>query len=107
MVGIKFTTLSPWTSSFFYRANGRLNQSEQNGKFKPDYIAFVKTRSNRYDLTIAEVKPMDAHSGKPPSDLVKLGQQMKVMINNLIAHKISSPAVCGILVEGKHTFHKI
>ncbi|RCH90099.1 hypothetical protein CU098_006699, partial [Rhizopus stolonifer] len=83
-------------------ANGRLNQVDQKGKFKPDYIAYVKTRSIRHDFTIAEVKPTDASSGKPPSDLVKLGQQMKVMLNNLISYKIPSSAVCGILVEGKN-----
>ncbi|KAG1057487.1 hypothetical protein G6F43_000686 [Rhizopus delemar] len=71
------------------------------GKFKPDYIAYVKTRSTRYDPTIAKVKPTSANPGKPPSDLVKLGQQMKVMLNNLISYKISSSVVCGILVEGK------
>ncbi|KAL0080654.1 hypothetical protein F4703DRAFT_1918366 [Phycomyces blakesleeanus] len=46
-------------------ANGRLNQVDQNGKFKPNYIAYVKTRSIRHNLTIAEVKPTDASSGKP------------------------------------------
>ncbi|KAG1045146.1 hypothetical protein G6F43_011332 [Rhizopus delemar] len=78
-------------------ANGRLNQVDQNGKFKPDYIAYVKIRSTRHDLTIAEVKPTGASLGKPPSDLVKLGQQMKLMLNNLISYKIPSPVVCGIL----------
>ncbi|EIE79722.1 hypothetical protein RO3G_04427 [Rhizopus delemar RA 99-880] len=86
----------------YFRANGRLNQVDQNGKFKPDYIAYVKTRSTRHDLTIAEVKPTGASLGKPPSDLVKLGQQMKLMLNNLISNKIPSSVVCGILVEGKN-----
>ncbi|CAO3673182.1 unnamed protein product [Rhizopus stolonifer] len=83
-------------------ANGRLNQADQNGKFKPDYVAYMRTRSTRHDLTVAEVKPTGVSSGKPPSDLVKLGQQMKVMLNNLISHKIPSPITCGILVEGKN-----
>ncbi|KAI7880801.1 uncharacterized protein EV154DRAFT_450611 [Mucor mucedo] len=81
-------------------ANGRLH-SEKTGKFKPDYVAYVRTRSTRHDLTIAEVKPTESSSRKPPSDLVKLGQQMKLMLNNLVSYKIPNPVVCGILVEGK------
>lgn len=89
--------------TFSCRANGRLNQQneEDPGKFKPDYIAFVKIRSTRHDLAIAEVKPTNGRSGKPPSDFVKLGQQMKVMLNNLINYQVVAPVVCGILVEGK------
>lgn len=75
--------------------------SEKTGKFKPDYVAYVRTRSTRHDLTIAEVKPTESSSRKPPSDLVKLGQQMKLMLNNLVSYKIPNPVVCGILVEGK------
>ncbi|CAO3699003.1 unnamed protein product [Rhizopus stolonifer] len=84
-------------------ANARLNQvnEEDKGRFKPDYIAYAKTRSTRHDITIAEVKPTHSRSGKPPSDLVKLGQQMKVMLNNLISHKVTDPIVCDILVKGK------
>ncbi|CAO3648688.1 unnamed protein product [Mucor hiemalis] len=52
-------------------------------------------------MAIAEVKPPEASSEKPSSDLVKLWQQKKVMLNNLITYKISSPVVCGILMEGK------
>ncbi|KAI7893519.1 uncharacterized protein EV154DRAFT_479271 [Mucor mucedo] len=85
-------------------ANSRLNQQHENdqGKFNPDYIAYVKVRSIRHDVTIAEVKPTNAGSGRPPSDLVKLGQQMKVMLNNLVIYRIDPPTVCGILVEGSH-----
>ncbi|KAL0139729.1 hypothetical protein V8B55DRAFT_1447031, partial [Mucor lusitanicus] len=83
-------------------ANSRLNQQHENdqGKFKPDYIAYVKVRSIRHDVAIAEVKPTNAGSGRPPSDLVKLGQQMKIMLNNLVIRRVDSPTVCGILVEG-------
>ncbi|KAI7861271.1 hypothetical protein BDF14DRAFT_2000049 [Spinellus fusiger] len=83
-------------------ANGRLNPLNKDiRKFKPDYIAYIKTRSTRHDITVAEFKPVGTHSGKPPSDLVKLGQQMKTMLNDLISHKVGNPVVCGILVQGK------
>lgn len=92
---------------FSCRANGRLNQVDDSGKFKPDYIAFVKIRSTRHDLTIAEMKPTGASSSRLPSDLVKLGQQMKVMLNKLIGYIAASPVVCGILVEGEQKRFKL
>lgn len=55
----------------------------------------------RHDVAIAEVKPASAGSRRPPSDLVKPGQQMEVLLNNLINYQVYSPTVCGILVEGK------
>ncbi|GAA5810219.1 hypothetical protein MFLAVUS_003638 [Mucor flavus] len=56
----------------------------------------------RHDITIAEVKPTCASSERLPSDLVKLGQQMKVMLDNVVNYRVGSPKVCGILVEGKN-----
>jgi hypothetical protein len=32
--------------------------------------------------------------------MVKIGQEMKIMLNNLVSEHIPSPVVCGILVEG-------
>ncbi|KAG2205147.1 hypothetical protein INT47_002241, partial [Mucor saturninus] len=39
--------------------------------------------------------------GRPPSDLVKLGQQMKVMLNNLVIHRVDASTVCDTLVEAE------
>ncbi|KAG0179965.1 hypothetical protein DFQ29_001442, partial [Apophysomyces sp. BC1021] len=83
-------------------ANGQLNKTDDcdHGKFKPDYVAYVQKWRNRYDVLVAEFKPINRRNNRPPSDLVKLGQQMKIMINSIVKADISSPVVCGILVEG-------
>lgn len=78
-----------------------MNYDDDKEKFKPDYLAFVTTRSTKHDFTIAEIKPPRTISGKPPSDLVKINQQIKVMLKNLVRHKVASPVVGGILFEGK------
>lgn len=91
------------------RANGRLSQeNEANpGKFKPDYAAYCRIRNHRFDLTVAEFKPPNGRAGSLISDKVKLGQQMKVMINKLIKHQVSHPVVGSILVEGNYTILKV
>lgn len=49
---------------------------------------------------MAEFKPLNRKNTKPPSDLVKLGQRMKLMLNTIIKSNIEAPVVCGMLVEG-------
>ncbi|CEG80215.1 hypothetical protein RMATCC62417_14584 [Rhizopus microsporus] len=82
-------------------ANGRLSQQNEENldKFKPDYAAYIKIRSTRYNIAIAEIKLTNNRSSKPPSDLDKLGQQRKIMVNSLVNEHVSAPVVCGILVE--------
>ncbi|SAM09812.1 hypothetical protein [Absidia glauca] len=80
-----------------YRANGRMSNEEEPaiGKF-----TFVQIRSSRHELAVGEFKSVKGRCSGPPSDLVKMGQEIKVMLNNLIKEGILSPVVCGILVEG-------
>ncbi|ORE10872.1 hypothetical protein BCV72DRAFT_198731, partial [Rhizopus microsporus var. microsporus] len=87
-------------------ANRRLSQQNEENlvKLKPGYAAYIKIRNTRYDIAIAEVKPTSNRSSKLPSNLVKLGQQMKIMVNNLVNDHVPVPVVCGILVEGKQLY---
>ncbi|KAL9538498.1 hypothetical protein MBANPS3_010889 [Mucor bainieri] len=83
-------------------ANGGLQKESAADvlKFKPDFVSYYHQRNNRFDLVVVEIKPRSNLSSSPPSDFVKLGQQMKIMINRLVAHHIPNPVVGSLLVEG-------
>ena len=59
-------------------------------------------RNDRYDIAVSEVKPRsNANTNNVvESDLVKIGKEMKWMINNLIKRGTENPVVCGILLQG-------
>ncbi|KAG2219619.1 hypothetical protein INT45_011344 [Circinella minor] len=87
-------------------ANGKLGGKRKSGdddnNYKPDFVVFVSHRNDRYDIAVSEVKPpSNANSNNVvESDLVKIGKEMKWMINNLIKRGIENPVVCGILLQG-------
>jgi hypothetical protein len=73
-------------------------------KTQPDYVAYVKTRLDlKYDIFVAEVKKPYAKANQLESDLVKVGKQMKKMIDCLLDLDIEQPIVCGLVIEGKIT----
>lgn len=86
------------------RANGSLGgkrkHDEDKNRFKPDYVVFLSQRSSRLDLACAEVKPPANTSTYPKSDLVKLGQEMKLMLNKMLKEGVEVPVVGGVLVSG-------
>jgi hypothetical protein len=57
----------------------------------------TETAMNR----VAAARARSTIQEKPSSDLVKIGQQIKVMLNNLINYKVASPVVGDILIEDK------
>ena len=68
--------------------------------FKPDYVVFVTQRTHRIDLTCAEAKAPGNTATFPRSDLVKLGQEMRWMLNRLVTEGVHWPVVGGILIRG-------
>ncbi|KAI8641058.1 hypothetical protein BD408DRAFT_444635 [Parasitella parasitica] len=83
-------------------ANGQLGKRKRDDQtqFKPDYVIFITQRSNRLDLSCVEAKsPINKHTF-PKSDLVKLGQEMRWMLNKLVMEGVEKPVVGGILISG-------
>ncbi|KAG2202175.1 hypothetical protein INT46_007690, partial [Mucor plumbeus] len=88
-------------------ANGQLSgkrKCDDGTHFKPDYVIFITQRSHRLDLSCAEAKsPINNRIIFPKSDLVKLGQEMRWMLNKLVREGVGKPVVGGILVTGFQT----
>ncbi|KAG2219614.1 hypothetical protein INT45_011339 [Circinella minor] len=87
-------------------ANGKLGGKRKSGdddnNYKPDFVVFVSHRNDRYDIAVSEVKPPSNSNSNNvvESNLVKMGKEMKWVINNLIKRGIENPVVCGILLQG-------
>lgn len=87
------------------RANGQLggkrkNDQDEECHFKPDYAIFVKQRSLRLDLSCAEAKSPVNTAVFPKSDLIKIAQEMKWMLNKLVREGVETPVVGGVLITG-------
>ncbi|KAF7720574.1 hypothetical protein EC973_007386 [Apophysomyces ossiformis] len=66
------------------------------GKLLPYYTAFAAVRGRCFDLFAVEVKkPKQVHN-----DLEKLGDELKRMLNALVEAGVTSPVVCGAVVDG-------
>ncbi|ORX56916.1 hypothetical protein DM01DRAFT_299896 [Hesseltinella vesiculosa] len=76
-------------------ANGSLSSD-----LKPDFLVSKEAASSKYNLVVGEVKRPNHRSNQEESDLVKLGKELKVMYNQLVVQRVSSPVVCGILIDG-------
>lgn len=65
-------------------------------KFLPDFTASVSDNGWLYDVLVIEVKK----PGVVVDEVVKVGQEMKLMIDELIK-KFSGTVVAGIVISGK------
>ncbi|GAA5816089.1 hypothetical protein MFLAVUS_009611 [Mucor flavus] len=75
--------------------NGALND---DSTFKPDFQVFSRAINIKCIVVVTEFKPTSRNSAVE-SDLVKLGKQMKLIYNNLVAKRIPKPSVCGLLCQ--------
>lgn len=70
---------------------------------KPDFGIYANGLSQRFVVLVAEVKRIESRQ-KPENDKVKLGKEMKIMINELFDVGIQDPVVSGILVMDDHLY---
>ncbi|KAI8139785.1 hypothetical protein BJV82DRAFT_626136 [Fennellomyces sp. T-0311] len=99
--------ITPITQEVFARhsISMRLGESHVAGDahgLMADYIgSHTTTTGAKYDLLVVEVKPPAKSSrNQLQSDFVKLGKEMKDIIDALIDFGVEAPCACGILVEG-------
>ncbi|KAI9255156.1 hypothetical protein BDA99DRAFT_562428 [Phascolomyces articulosus] len=91
--------LPKWASSMLFACkNGEANIYED--KFEPDFTVYTKKRIQKFDLLAMEMKKPNSLPG-PYSDMTKLGKEMKLMTDDLALTGVSSPKVCGMLVQGE------
>jgi hypothetical protein len=92
--------LSPFIKEIFIRENitMRLGKTRicHNHLLLSDYVgSYQAPTGHAYDVLTVEIKPP-----KKSSDLVKVGKEMKVMIDDLVDLGIETPTVAGALLEG-------
>ncbi|RCH77520.1 hypothetical protein CU098_000285, partial [Rhizopus stolonifer] len=68
--------------------------------FKPDYVVFITQRSNHLDLACVEAKSSINKHIFANSGFVKLGQEMRWMLNKLVVKGVKNPVVGSILISG-------
>ncbi|KAI9302078.1 hypothetical protein BJ944DRAFT_153649, partial [Cunninghamella echinulata] len=83
-------------------ANGYLESCKKENEliFKPDWAAFVRPWYTRFDIGVCEVKPPGKKNVGVYSDYVKMGLEMKNMLNCLVKEGVDDAQVFGILVVG-------
>ncbi|ORX55764.1 hypothetical protein DM01DRAFT_1335152 [Hesseltinella vesiculosa] len=91
-------------------ANGHLQKktvakrnqvSGRNHKdYKPDFTASAKATNSWISIVVGEFKK-PGYSPTMESDFLKIGKQMRSMINDLVRQNVCGPVVCGILVQGR------
>ncbi|OAD04261.1 hypothetical protein MUCCIDRAFT_183364 [Mucor lusitanicus CBS 277.49] len=79
-------------------ANATLNQDMQ---YKPDFQVSTRFINVKCVIIVAEFKPKSHHSSTE-SDLIKLGKQLKLMYNDLVAKGTPHPTVGGLLCQGEN-----
>ncbi|CDH52271.1 predicted protein [Lichtheimia corymbifera JMRC:FSU:9682] len=75
-----------------------------NNEMLADYIGSKKAPTGEiFDILAIEVKPpCKSSNAQLQSDFVKLGKEMKSMVDRLHSHGIKDSVVCGVLFNGYH-----
>lgn len=68
--------------------------------YQPDWCASVKFWKNKYNIIATEAKPKAKQNRGIVSDYVKLGRELKLMLEKLIHCGVNDPKVYGLLVKG-------
>ncbi|KAI9278494.1 hypothetical protein BDA99DRAFT_8377 [Phascolomyces articulosus] len=86
---------SAWANKALNLDNSSLNEIQ----YKPDYlIYFFFKDDDQKTLFTAEVKPVSRNVGVV-NDTVKLGYEMKLIMDVLIEVGVANPIVCGLIVK--------
>lgn len=67
-------------------------------QYKPDFGIYVNGLSQRFEVVVGEFKAPKGHC-QGESDTIKIGKEMRTMINRLITIGVEDPVVCGVLVS--------
>lgn len=85
------------------------NDSILMEQFSSDLAASVVILGKIFDLFVVEIKKPCSDNTGSYSDLVKLGKELKVMVDHLVKNGVAIPVVCGLLCAGSYsdkTFNK-
>ncbi|KAI8148540.1 hypothetical protein BJV82DRAFT_663904 [Fennellomyces sp. T-0311] len=80
-----------------FRAKISLDKAHQ--QYKTDYGVYANGLSKKCVVLVAEFKPREGRQ-RQESDFIKIGKEMRTMLNRLIMIYVHNPVVCGNLVGG-------
>ncbi|KAF7726047.1 hypothetical protein EC973_009112 [Apophysomyces ossiformis] len=87
------------TDDIFFQAWAN-SSFESDPQLKPDWTLYVKPWHTKIDLATCEVKPPGKPGSSDLSDFVKLGVELRTMLNALIDLGMEDANVFAILVKG-------
>ncbi|KAG0173133.1 hypothetical protein DFQ30_008805 [Apophysomyces sp. BC1015] len=90
---------SVFASNSHFKVNWA-NTQIVNDHYKPDLLVSATCGSFPLAIVVGEFKSPLYNSNQTESDQVKLGKEMRSMINDLVVKGTPDPAVCGVLVQG-------
>ncbi|KAI8081810.1 uncharacterized protein B0P05DRAFT_447289, partial [Gilbertella persicaria] len=73
---------------------------ESSSTYQPDWCASVKFWKNKYNIIATEAKSKANQNRGIISDYVKLGRELKLMLEKLIYSGVNEPEVYGLLLKG-------
>ncbi|CAO3614805.1 unnamed protein product [Cunninghamella echinulata] len=90
-----------WVNNVLSSCRKRKLDNNNNNKsmYKPDWALYIRPWNERFDLAICELKTVNNMNRGIISDFVKLGRQIKMMMDDLILASVDG-VVTGILVNG-------
>lgn len=77
-----------------------------NSQYKPDWFAYVKPWIKNFKLATCEIKPPSKVGCGDISDFIKLGIQMRDILDEILSIGVDNASVFGILIEGNFFFNK-
>lgn len=106
-----FILRKPLTFFFFFAhsINNRANIvliNTNDSHYKPDWFTYVKPWIRKFKLATCEIKPPSKVGRGDISDFVKLGIEMRDMLNEILSIGVDDASVCGILIEGNFFYKK-
>lgn len=82
----------------------RISSYDNDGQLIiPDLILYITLLSAiNFELFVVKIKKHGNFSnGSFENDMIKLGKEMKLVLDKMVAYKVNSPEVIGHLIMGK------
>jgi hypothetical protein len=89
------------TERLFYQAWANLTLNSSKDNLKPDWTLYIKPWFKKFEITSCEVKPPGKVGRGDVSDFVKIGLELKGMLDSIVEIGVENASVFGILVEGQ------
>lgn len=101
-----FTKIINFFSHFINNRANIILINTNDSQYKPDWFAYVKPWIKKFKLATCEIKPPSKVGRGDISDFVKLGIEIRDMLDEILNIGVDDASVVGILIEGNYFFIK-